>query len=149
MVVDSDGSSLGRMKYEAAQSIALDQGLDLVQVSKNEDISVFKIMDRGKWQYQQSKTQKKNKAHQTKEVKFRICTAQHDIETKLNHIKKFLSKGHPVKILVEMRGRERGNPQVAQEKLQEIIEHLNGTRSDDIKSTRSSVSISVHPTSGK
>lgn len=146
-VVDETGESLGRMRYDIASRTALDRGLDLVQVGQNNSTSVFKIMDQGKWKYQQSKLnkKKKNKTPQPKEIRFRVRIENYDLETKIKHIKKFLSKRYQVKISVEMHGRERNSPQVAREKLEQILSCLGNMRGDEIKSSRTSVSILIQP----
>lgn len=151
LVVDDKGTNLGRMSFEVARTIANSKGLDLVKVGQDGGAAVFRIMDRGKWQYGQRKSQKNNKQRvpQSKEMKFRMRIDTHDMQTKVNHIKKFLSKGHTVKILVEMRGRERSAPLMAHDKLTLILDSLGEVfRRDEKRITNSSVSILIHPKPG-
>lgn len=91
-----------------AHRARLDSGLDLIVVSKESDPPVVKLMDHGKYKFEQSKRQReqnrKQREHQrdVKEVLFRPAIEQHDYETKLNQIKRFIDKGHNVRIVVKM-----------------------------------------------
>lgn len=109
-VVDDDGEQLGVLDTRKALEIAMDKGLDLVEVAPNADPPVCKIMDYGKFKYQQKKRQQEAKKNQTviqiKEVKFRPKTDEHDYKTKLKHIRKFLEGGDRCKVTVFFRGRE-------------------------------------------
>jgi translation initiation factor IF-3 len=108
-VIDSEGKQLGVMSVDEAIRAALEQGLDLVEVSPNADPPVCRIMDYGKFKYQQTKKLHKKSAHSTihvKEIKLRPYTGKHDLEVKLRHILDFLEKGYKVKISVVFRGRE-------------------------------------------
>ncbi len=126
LVLDPNGTNLGNMSYKSAQQLAADRDLDLVQVNKNNgELSVYKIMDRGKWQYLKKKGQKKPHSHVLKEMNFRVRIDDHDREVKINHIKRFLSKGMDVKISVQMRGREKANPTFARQKMDDILSELD------------------------
>ena len=126
LVLDDNGTNLGRMTLNSAQTLAIDRNLDLVQVNKNQDnFSVYKIMDQGKWQYVKKKASKKSSSHSVKEMNFRVSIDVHDKETKINHIKRFLFKGMDVKISIQMRGREKSNPTLAREKMDEILSELD------------------------
>lgn len=91
-----------------AHRVRLDSGLDLIVVSKESDPPVVKLMDHGRYKFEQSKRQReqnrKQREHQrdVKEVQFRPAIEQHDYETKLNQIKRFIDKGHNVRIVVKM-----------------------------------------------
>jgi len=91
-------------------AIAGDHGLDLVEVSPNANPPVCKIMDYGRYKYEQTKKQqeakKKQSTFQVKEIKVRPKTGEHDLNTKLNHIKRFIDKKDKVKVTVIFRGRE-------------------------------------------
>lgn len=110
LVVDEDGTQLGVMPTDRAVALALDKGLDLVEVAPNADPPVCRVMDYGKFKYQQQKRQQEAKKKQTviqiKEVKFRPKTDEHDYQTKLKHIRRFLEDGDRCKITVFFRGRE-------------------------------------------
>jgi len=108
-VIDGEGNQLGIITNQQAQIIATEQGLDLVEVSTNTDPPVCRLMDYGKFKYQQSKKQQKRKTvHtvQTKEIKLRPFTGEHDLEVKVRHMLEFLDRGHKVKVNVVFRGRE-------------------------------------------
>ena len=109
-VVDDDGEQLGVMATRDAFERARDKGLDLVEVAPNADPPVCKIMDYGKFKYQQQKKLQEAKKKQTvikiKEVKFRPKTDEHDYQTKLKMIVKFLDDGDRCKVTIFFRGRE-------------------------------------------
>ena len=108
-VIDGEGNQLGIITNQQAQTLAVEQGLDLVEVSTNTDPPVCRLMDYGKFKYQQSKKQqKKATVHrvQTKEIKLRPFTGEHDLEVKVRHMLEFLDRGHKVKVNVVFRGRE-------------------------------------------
>ncbi len=98
------------MPFETAINTAEEVGLDLVEVSPNAKPPVCKIMDYGRFKYQQDKKQqearKKQTAFQLKEIKLRPKTDTHDLEIKLGHLKKFIEKKNKVKVTVMFRGRE-------------------------------------------
>jgi translation initiation factor IF-3 len=128
IVLKSDGEMLGKMDFRKAEDLAREEGLDLVQVSKQGANSICKILDRGKWLYDQKKKAKakkqQNHAHHLKEMKFGMRIDEHDQHVKVSHIKKFFDKGFDVRIVVEMRGRERAHPELATAKLNEILGHF-------------------------
>lgn len=109
-VVDEDGTQLGIMDTREALRVAKDKGMDLVEVAPNADPPVCRIMDYGKFKYQEQKRKQEAKKKQTviqiKEVKFRPKTDEHDYQTKLRHIIKFLDKGDRCKVTIFFRGRE-------------------------------------------
>lgn len=110
MVVDDEGTQLGVLDTRTALGMARERGLDLVEVAPNADPPVCKFMDYGKFLYQQKKKAQEAKRNQTviqiKEVKFRPKTDDHDYETKLKHIRRFLEGGDRCKVTVFFRGRE-------------------------------------------
>jgi translation initiation factor IF-3 len=109
-VIGQDGAQLGIMSPDQALRIALEGGLDLVEVSPDAVPPVCRILDYGKYRYQLNKkaqeAKKKQKVIQVKEVKFRPKTDEHDYEFKKNNIIRFLTKGKKVKATVIFRGRE-------------------------------------------
>ncbi len=109
-VIDPDGEQLGVVPTYKALAIAGDHGLDLVEVSPNANPPVCKIMDYGRYKYEQTKKQqeakKKQSTFQVKEIKIRPKTGEHDLNTKLNHIRRFIDKKDKVKVTVIFRGRE-------------------------------------------
>lgn len=101
-----DGQNLGVMKTQDALAKAIEVGLDLVEVAPNSRPPVCQIMDYGKYMYEKNK-KKKQHIVRDKEVSFRYVIDDHDLETKANQIKKFISKGHKVKIVVKFKAREK------------------------------------------
>ncbi len=107
MVIDEEGESLGNMTPEEGRRVAQERGLDLVEVAPNARPPVCRIMDYGRWRYEQRKRTKKQHQVQTKIIKLRPKTDPHDLETKLRHARRFLEGGDRVRFVVRMRGRER------------------------------------------
>ena len=107
MVIDENGNSLGTMTPLEGRRIAEERNLDLVEVAPNARPPVCRIMDYGRFRYEQKKNQKKQQQVQTKILKLRPKTDNHDLETKLRHARRFLEAGHRVRFVVRMRGRER------------------------------------------
>lgn len=108
---------------------AAEFGLDLVEISPNADPPVCKIMDYGRYKYEQTKkkqeAKKKQSTFQVKEIKIRPKTGDHDIQVKISHIKKFIGKKDKVKITVIFRGREITLADLGRELLTRIIEETN------------------------
>jgi len=127
-VIDSDGKQVGILPLKEAMKIAEEQGLDLVEVSPNSNPSVCRIMNYGKYKYQQNKRLQEARKHQTviqvKEVKVRPRTEEHDFEFKLRHVKRFLGEGNKVKISMLFRGREIAHPEFGKELLNRFIEEV-------------------------
>lgn len=102
----------GVLEIRDAMNLAREHGLDLVEISPNADPPVCRIMDFGKYRYNESvkkkKARKASMGHnrQVKEIKFHANVAEHDYQTKVNHARKFLEKGHKVKVSLQFRGRE-------------------------------------------
>jgi translation initiation factor IF-3 len=109
-VIDPDGTQIGILPIREALAAANQFGLDLVEVSPMAKPPVCKIMDYGRYKYEQTKKQQEAKKRQTtyqlKEIKVRPKTGEHDLQTKLGHIKKFLERKDKVKVTVMFRGRE-------------------------------------------
>jgi len=109
-VVDVDGTQIGVLPLREAVARAEERGLDLVLMAARANPPVCRIMDYGKYKYEQSKKQnlakKRQHVTQVKEVKVGANTDSHDLEVKLRHIRKFLSQGNKVKVSLRFRGRE-------------------------------------------
>ena len=109
-VIDSDGQNLGVVNLQDAISKAKNQGLDLIEIAPNVRPPVCKIMDIGKYKYDQqkkaSKAKKNQKKVELKEIKLRPVTEVHDYTFKIKNAQKFLSKGDKVKFTIKFRGRE-------------------------------------------
>ncbi|MFQ5638836.1 MAG: translation initiation factor IF-3 [bacterium] len=127
-VIDSDGSQIGVLDRLAAIEAAQNRGLDLVEVSPEASPPVCKIMDYGKYKYKQSKKEKitKKKQHviNLKEIRMRPKIEDHDFNFKMNHARKFLEKGHKVKVSVFFRGRELAHKEFAHTLLQRMADEL-------------------------
>jgi translation initiation factor IF-3 len=125
-VISADGSQRGIMPVKEALKIAEEQGLDLVEVAPNANPPVCRIMNYGKYKYQQSKRSQEARKNQTvihvKEVKVRPHTEEHDFQFKLRHVKRFLGEGHKVKVSMLFRGREIVHPEFGREMFNRIIE---------------------------
>ncbi|MDY6905105.1 MAG: translation initiation factor IF-3 [Thermodesulfobacteriota bacterium] len=109
-VIDAEGNQLGILAIHQALAAAADVGLDLVEVSPFVDPPVCKIMDYGRYRYEQTKkhqeAKKRQATFQVKEIKVRPKTDTHDLNTKLNAIRKFIERKDKVKVSVFFRGRE-------------------------------------------
>ncbi len=147
LLVDEKGDQIGNYAVGHAKQLARDAGLDLVELSRSGETSVCRIMDEGKWRYEQKKKNQKQKQHtpSLKEMKFRISIDPHDQSIKVAHIKKFISKGHSVKLIVQLRGRERATPQFAKQKLEDILRELGDVKKEKMKTGGAQASIVVHP----
>lgn len=116
------------METREALKLAAEQGVDLVEVAPKAEPPVCKLMDYGKYVYQMRKKQQEAKKRQTqvqlKEVKLRPKTDEHDLQTKLNHTKRFLLKGDRCKVTVFFRGREIVHKEQGKEMLDNIRDQL-------------------------
>ena len=128
-VIDPEGNQLGILTPEEALEVAARFNLDLVEVSPNSQPPVCRIMDFGKFKYEQSKRErdarKKQKTVDLKELRMRPKIDAHDFEVKAKNARKFLQEGHKVKITVRFRGREIVHQELAQAKLVSLAESLS------------------------
>ena len=120
---------LGVMTTRDAQRLAEQQGLDLVEISPNADPPVCKIMDFGKFRYEESikrkQARKSQIRQQIKEVKFHASVDEHDLQTKLRHIREFLAEGDKVKVTLQYRGRENAHKELGMEVVTRVIKELD------------------------
>jgi len=127
-VIDDQSEQLGIMAPLDALKIAREKGLDLVEVSPTAQPPVCRIMDFGKYMYEQEKKERAAKKNQKvitiKEVKFRINVDEHDYQTKKNHALRFLSDGDKVKATIFFRGREMTRQMLGREILQRLIKDI-------------------------
>jgi translation initiation factor IF-3 len=127
-VIDDEGEQLGIMKPEDALRQAEGKGLDLVEVAPNAKPPVCRMIDYGKYRYQQSKRLKEAKKNQhivtVKEIKYRPKISQHDFDFKTNHVKEFLDAGNKVKITIMFRGREMAHPEFGKDILQRVLDDI-------------------------
>ena len=130
LVIGPEGEQLGILSKQDALAAAAEAGLDLVEVAPNATPPVCRIMDFGKFKYQQSKkaqqAKKKQKVIQVKELKVRPKTDEHDLETKAKHARRFLEEGNKIKVTVRFRGREIVHPDRGEMVLKKLMELLQG-----------------------
>jgi translation initiation factor IF-3 len=128
-VIDEEGKQLGILSPFDALKIALEKDLDLVEVSPTAQPPVCRIMNYGKYLYQQNKkaheAKKNQRVIQVKEVKFRPMTDDHDYNFKKNNIVRFLEEGDKAKASVMFRGREMAHREIGRQLLSRLIEELN------------------------
>jgi translation initiation factor IF-3 len=124
-VIDADGGQLGVMQPFEAIKKAREAGLDLVEISPTAVPPVCKIMDFGKFRYEENKREHEQRKHHRsghiKEVKFRPSTAEHDYQVRKNRIIDFLNEGYKVKAMVFHRGREMAHPEVGRQKMTRLL----------------------------
>src|SRR3989338_6012820 len=127
-LISSDGQQIGIVPVSDALRRAEDAGLDLVEISPNAAPPVCRIMDFGKYQYEESKrkhaAKRKQKQIQVKEVKFRPGTDVGDYQTKLRNLIRFLSEGNKAKITLRFRGRELAHQELGAEMLKRLENDL-------------------------
>jgi translation initiation factor IF-3 len=127
-VIGSDGSQLGIMEVDTALRTAEDQGLDLVEVAPMARPPVVRIMDYGKYKFEQAKqarlAKKKQHVIQLKEVKYRPGIDDHDFDTKTRHARRFLEEKNKVKVTMMFRGRQVAHPELGQEVLERVATQL-------------------------
>ncbi|HHX87649.1 MAG TPA: translation initiation factor IF-3 [Firmicutes bacterium] len=128
LVIDTDGTQLGVLKIDEALRVAEDRKLDLVNVAPTARPPVCRIMDYGKYKYEQSKRErdarKKQKQITVKEVKFRPNIEQHDFEVKMKNARRFLEDGDKVKVTVMFRGREITHSSIAYRLCERLAEEV-------------------------
>ena len=127
-MIDDQGGQLGILAPFEALKIAREKGLDLVEVSPTAQPPVCRIMDFGKYMYEQEKKERQAKKNQktfvVKEVKFRINVDEHDYQTKKNHVLRFLEEGDKVKATIFFRGREMTRQMLGREILSRLIKDI-------------------------
>ena len=125
-VIGSDGQQLGIMSAKQALEIAEQKNLDLVKIAPQSKPPVCKIMDYGKYRFEQSKREKEARKNQhivdIKEVRLSLNIDTHDFNTKLNNALKFIKHGDKVKVSIRFRGREMGHPEIGLETMKRFAE---------------------------
>jgi len=128
-VIGADGSQLGIMEVERALALADEAGLDLVEVAPLARPVVVRIMDFGKFKFEQAKqarqARKKQHVIELKEVKFRPGIDQHDFATKTRHARRFLGEGNKVKVTLMFRGRQIAHPELGEAVVQRVSNELS------------------------
>ena len=127
-VVDAQGEQAGIMSLEEARDLALEAGLDLVEIAPNAEPPVCRIMDWGKYRFEEAKkgqaSKKKQKQIQVKEVKFRPGTEINDYEVKMRNIRRFIEAGNKVKVTLRFRGREMAHKELGRALLERVEQDL-------------------------
>ncbi len=128
-MIGGDGSQVGILQTHEALRMAEEAGLDLVEVSPRAVPPVCRIMDFGRFKYQESKKEKASRKHQStviiKEIKFRPKTDTHDLDFKLKHIRRFLGEGNKVRLMIVFRGREIVHPETGQAMLDTVFRNVS------------------------
>lgn len=128
-VIGTDGTQLGIMSSQAALDLAAEAELDLVKIAPQAQPPVCKIMDYGKYRFEQQKKEKEAKKNQRvveiKEVRLSLNIDTHDFETKVGHARRFLNDGNKVKASIRFRGREMGHPEHGLEVMRRFAEALS------------------------
>ena len=127
-VIDAEGENHGVISLEDALEIAEEAGLDLVEVSPQVDPPVCKVLDFGKYKYEQQKTaneaRKKQKVVEVKEIKMRPGIDEHDYQVKMRAVRKFLENGDKVKMTIRFRGREMAHQDLGLKVLNRVRDEL-------------------------
>ncbi len=127
-LIGADGEQLGIVSSREAQKIADEAGLDLVKIAPNAKPPVCKVIDYGKFRYEQSRKEKdakkKQKTVELKEIRLSPNIEANDLNTKMNNAKKFLAKGNKVKITLRFRGREMAHMNASKHILDDFAENL-------------------------
>jgi translation initiation factor IF-3 len=130
-VIDDTGKQLGILSKQEALAMAVEQGLDLVEISPDAKPPVAKIVDWGKFNYQRTKQQQKNKkaakALEMKQIRFGLKIGEHDLQIKMNKVIKFLETGHKVKLTIFYRGRELAHKEIGFKLAEKVIDSFGDT----------------------
>jgi translation initiation factor IF-3 len=128
-LVDEEGEQVGVVSLDEARELAADRNLDMVEVAPNARPPVVRLMDYGRFKYEQAKAEKEAKKRQhtveVKEVKFRPKIEDHDFDFKTRHAREFIEQGNKVKVTIMFRYRELRRPELGIELLDRITEQLS------------------------
>ena len=154
-VIDSDGTQLGIMPLRRAMELAEQKNLDLVKIAPQANPPVCKIIDYGKFRFEQAKREKEARKNQRvveiKEVRLSLNIDTHDFETKKNHALRFISEGNKVKASIRFRGREMGHPELGLEIMRRFADAMSEVANVEkpAKLEGRMMSIFLSPKSGK
>jgi translation initiation factor IF-3 len=130
-VIDEEGKQLGVLTRREALDLAAERELDLVEISPDAKPPVCKIVDWGKYNYQKTKQQQKNrktaKATELKQMRFGLKIGENDLRIKLSKVAKFLDDGHKVRLTVVYRGREQAHKEIGFKLAQKVIDDFGDT----------------------
>ena len=154
-LIGSEGENVGLVSPDKALELSEEAGLDLVEISPNASPPVCKIMDYGKYKYEQQKREsearKNQKIIEVKEIKFRPGTDTHDYEVKMRSVTKFLENGDKVKITLRFRGREMAHQELGRELLERVAADIEayGKIENIPKMEGRQMTMMIGPTSSK
>jgi translation initiation factor IF-3 len=127
-LIDEDGAQLGVVPTHQALEMARQKDLDLVEVAANAMPPVCKLLDYGRFKYEQTKKEREAKKHQhaieLKELRLRPGTDDHDVDVRARSARRFIEEGHKVRLLVRFRGREAAHPEIARAQINRIVQSL-------------------------
>ncbi|PIE85460.1 translation initiation factor IF-3 [Candidatus Gracilibacteria bacterium] len=127
-LISDSGENFGEMQISEARARAEQQGLDLMEIGKNGDVSIVKILDYGKFLYRQKKQEQKNKnkgkAPDLKTLRITFKIGDHDLEIRKKQAEKFAKLGHPLKVTLMLRGRENQYSDLAFAKMESFVKSL-------------------------
>lgn len=149
-LIDEDGTQVGVVSLSEALERAEDAGLDLIQVSPDAEIPVCKVIDYGKYRYEQEKKlQKAKKAQKNQEqkgIRLSVKIGKHDFETKLKKAKEFLEDGSKLSIQLRFKGREMAHPELGKKVIEDFIAELGEVTVDaEPKLQGRSMNVTVSP----
>ncbi|NGX38289.1 MAG: Translation initiation factor IF-3 [Chlamydiae bacterium] len=146
-VIDKDGKQLGVLPIQQAMTLAEADQLDLVEIAPTAQPPVCKIIDYGKFRYQQARKEKESKKAQhqvkVKEIKVKPNTDDHDLQVKLKRAREFIEKGNKVRITCMFRGREMAHPEVGRRVVKKLIEALSDIATSEAMPKQMGRSLSV------
>ncbi|MFW8626953.1 translation initiation factor IF-3 [Deinococcus sp. ME38] len=127
-LIGAEGEQVGIIDTRDAMQMAREAGMDLVMVSPQAVPPVCRLLDYGRFRYEQQQNEKENRkrarAQEVKAIKFRVKIDDHDFKTKTGHVRRFLEEGHKVKVTIMFRGRERTHPELGERILVRVAETL-------------------------
>ena len=127
-LIDDQGNQRGIIPTSEALDLAKEANIDLVEVSPNANPPVCKLLDYGKYKFEQEKrlkeSRKKNKTIKLKEIRMQPKIEKHDLQFKTKHIREFLEQGFKVKVTIRFRGRELAHTELGRDKLDKVLELL-------------------------
>ena len=127
-LIGAEGEQVGIIDTRDAMNMAREAGMDLVMVSPQAVPPVCRLLDYGRFRYEQQQNEKENRkrarAQEVKAIKFRVKIDDHDFNTKTGHVRRFLEEGHKVKVTIMFRGRERTHPELGERILVRVAESL-------------------------
>lgn len=130
LVIDEEGNKIGQMSRRQALDLASDKKLDLVQIANQKNVTIVKIMDYGKFKYEQKRKQKENKRNQTiikvKELKIKPLIGDHDLNVRVEKAKGWLQDGYRIQFVIEARGRMCTKPEYVDMVYDKFMKMLDG-----------------------